>query len=422
MLVDLESISRRTNVYLQQSFATRFPVHDAMIHSRAIEHQRSPEGLVLSRHGFEHCLFTLLLRSGRPVGTATVARRTGRPPFTPQELAVAHRLGGFLSIALANAVTHARGRSVAKPLAPPSWSDEDTQTLRLDGLRAGEHDPAAGAGVDVTEVLTKREREVLVLAMSGLQDAEIAIDLGIATNTVKQHMKHIFRKPTHGHGGRRGAERLSQGPAVPGGPPRRTLQIIRIRTALLQASMFLQVETLMGGSPTGGTAHRGVGTTGPEPAIPCPPGMQLCRKTPAAERETPGETSVEGHVCPSSIAVVVTHFGTQSPDFIHAGHPVARKDENFEPSGSAREARPFARPARARPTFGSSSGSSIDRLGVNSQRRRPSVSDVVVAACRCSAGQQIHRGVRPECTRLAFPPHEPMNMVRARASGRCCGR
>ena len=194
MLLDFESISRRTNVYLQQSFATRFPVHDAMIHSRAIEHQRSPEGLVLSRYGFEHCLFMLLLRNGRPVGTATVARRTGRSPFTPQVLAVAHRLGGFLSIALANAVSHARGRSAAEPLAPPSWSDGDTQTLRLDGLRSGEHDPAAGAGFDVAEVLTKREREVLVLAISGLQNAEIAIDLGIATNTVKQHMKHIFRK------------------------------------------------------------------------------------------------------------------------------------------------------------------------------------------------------------------------------------
>ena len=83
---NFESISRRTNVYLQQSFATRFPVHDGMIHGWAIEHQRSPEGLVLSRYGFEHCLFTLLLRSGRPVGTATVTRRTGRPPFTSQEL------------------------------------------------------------------------------------------------------------------------------------------------------------------------------------------------------------------------------------------------------------------------------------------------------------------------------------------------
>ena len=61
-------------------------------------------------------------------------------------------------------------------------------------MQTGDHDSAAGAGCDVTEVLTKREREVLVLAMSGLQNAEIAIDLGIATNTVKQHMKHIFNK------------------------------------------------------------------------------------------------------------------------------------------------------------------------------------------------------------------------------------
>jgi DNA-binding CsgD family transcriptional regulator len=194
MLLDFESISRRTNVYLQQSLATRFPVHDAMIHSRAIEHQRSPEGLVLSRYGFEHCLFMLLLGNGRPVGTAAVTRRTGRPPFTSRELAVAHRLGSFLSIALANAVTHARGRPIAEPFAPPSWSDGDTQTLLLDDLPAGEHDPTTEAGLDVTDVITKREREVLVLAMNGLQNAEIAIELGIATNTVKQHMKHIFRK------------------------------------------------------------------------------------------------------------------------------------------------------------------------------------------------------------------------------------
>jgi DNA-binding CsgD family transcriptional regulator len=194
MLVDFDSISRRTNLYLQQSFASRFPVHDAMIHCQPIEHQRSPEGLVLSRYGFEHCLFTLLLRNGRPVGTATVARRTGRPPFTPNQLALAHRLGGFLSIALANAASYVRGRPVAQPLPPPSWSDGDIQTLRLDDLWAGKHDPAAVAGPDVTEVLTKREREVLVLAMSGLQNAEIAVELGIATNTVKQHMKHILRK------------------------------------------------------------------------------------------------------------------------------------------------------------------------------------------------------------------------------------
>jgi DNA-binding CsgD family transcriptional regulator len=194
MLIDFEAISHHANVYLQRSFATRFPVHDAMIYSQASEHQQSPVGLVLSRYGFEHCLFTLLVHSGRPVGTASVARRTGRPPFTPQDLAVAHRLGGFLSIALANAVTHARGRPVAEPFAAPDGSDGDTHTLRLDGLQSGDHDPIAGADCDVTEVLTKREREVLVLAMSGLQNAEIAIDLGIATNTVKQHMKHIFSK------------------------------------------------------------------------------------------------------------------------------------------------------------------------------------------------------------------------------------
>jgi DNA-binding CsgD family transcriptional regulator len=195
ILLDFESISRRTNVYLRRSLASGFPVHDTMIHSRAIEHQRSPEGLVLARYGFEHCLFTVLLRNDRPVGTATAARRIGRPPFTSQELATADRLSGFLSIALANAVTHARCRPAAEFAAPPGWSEGDAQTLRLDDvLVRGHDDPGVGDGLDATELLTKREREVLVLATSGLQNAEIALDLGIATNTVKQHMKHIFRK------------------------------------------------------------------------------------------------------------------------------------------------------------------------------------------------------------------------------------
>jgi DNA-binding CsgD family transcriptional regulator len=233
---NFESISRRTNVYLQQSFATRFPVHDGMIHGWAIEHQRSPEGLVLSRYGFEHCLFTLLLRSGRPVGTATVTRRTGRPPFTSQELAVARRLGGFLSIALANAVTHTWARPVAEPLAPPSWSDGDTQTLRLDDLRAGEHDPAAGAGFDVTEVLTKREREVLVLAMSGLQNAEIAIDLGIATNTAKQHEAHLSQ------------DRCAFSPRFPWLPPERAMRTLIPRSRRYPLG-------IVGRSPIAGGAH-----------------------------------------------------------------------------------------------------------------------------------------------------------------------
>src|ERR1700754_2528322 len=55
--------------------------------------------------------------------------------------------------------------------------------------------------------------------------------------------------------------------------------------------------------------------------------MQQCRPTPAIEPETPGETSVGVRVCPSSIAVVVTHFVTQSPGLaMRAAPAVPRKD------------------------------------------------------------------------------------------------
>jgi DNA-binding NarL/FixJ family response regulator len=49
-------------------------------------------------------------------------------------------------------------------------------------------------GADKNENITKREREVLILMAQGNINKEIAHLLHISTDTVKQHIKNIYRK------------------------------------------------------------------------------------------------------------------------------------------------------------------------------------------------------------------------------------
>lgn len=46
----------------------------------------------------------------------------------------------------------------------------------------------------VSRALTEREVEILQLLMRGLANAEIARNLGVSTNTVKNHLNNIYRK------------------------------------------------------------------------------------------------------------------------------------------------------------------------------------------------------------------------------------
>jgi DNA-binding CsgD family transcriptional regulator len=204
LLYEFEELNRSTSAYFQRSITTRFPVHDVMLHSTAGDHRGSPEGTLLAKYGFEHCMLVPLIRNGRALGTITVARAAGRPAFTLDEQHLADRLARFIALALANAAQHeaATGADAAEEaLFPPgaraTRPTPDTGVLTA-RLRAG-HTTAVSAvtpyklaGLD--DVLTAREIDVLELVAGGLTNVEIGNELSIAVNTVKQHLKHIYRK------------------------------------------------------------------------------------------------------------------------------------------------------------------------------------------------------------------------------------
>ncbi len=56
------------------------------------------------------------------------------------------------------------------------------------------HTDAGKSENDITAALSRREREILTLVAKGLANAEIAKQLFVGPQTVKQHMHHIFRK------------------------------------------------------------------------------------------------------------------------------------------------------------------------------------------------------------------------------------
>jgi LuxR family maltose regulon positive regulatory protein len=50
------------------------------------------------------------------------------------------------------------------------------------------------AGIAVGEQLTTREQAVLDLLTSGLSAREIGDELGVSRNTIKTHVKNVYRK------------------------------------------------------------------------------------------------------------------------------------------------------------------------------------------------------------------------------------
>jgi two-component system, NarL family, response regulator LiaR len=83
--------------------------------------------------------------------------------------------------------TVVRGVVEGKSWFPPEMLGEILRQLREDIRRVNEHD-------DVLNLLSPRERDVLLSMMEGKRGRQIAQDLMISTDTVRAHIRNIFAK------------------------------------------------------------------------------------------------------------------------------------------------------------------------------------------------------------------------------------
>jgi DNA-binding CsgD family transcriptional regulator len=199
--------------FRSRSVTMRFPVHDGMLFRNRREHRQTTVGGLLGDYGFDHCMYAPMIYRGRLIGSVAVARTEDKPPFTTGDLRVAERLARFAQIAITNAARH-------EAICAPNELDE--RNPMVDTVRLGED---AKATVSVTalpevsaqlrEQLTERELEVFKHLALGLTNAEIGSELGIALNTVKQHVRHVYEKL----GARTRVEAVQIGAALIGGAP-----------------------------------------------------------------------------------------------------------------------------------------------------------------------------------------------------------
>lgn len=92
---------------------------------------------------------------------------------------------------------YTQGTASADPSAGSQWpsierrkSDRREQDRRLAvGIRTHLPEPP-----NATSLCTAREQQILLLLVQGMTNKEIGHHLGIAEDTVKKHLQHVYRK------------------------------------------------------------------------------------------------------------------------------------------------------------------------------------------------------------------------------------
>ncbi len=128
-------------------------------------------GLVAARPGAR----IAVLSADHNVAHAVEAARAGAAAWVAKEQGAAEL------------ETVIRGVSRGRSWFPPDMLGEILRHLRADVSRASDH-------TDPLDVLSPRERDVLLSMMDGKRGRQIAEDLMISTDTVRTHTRNIFAK------------------------------------------------------------------------------------------------------------------------------------------------------------------------------------------------------------------------------------
>ena len=154
----------------------------ARVHLAEADHAAAAEALAgvtprCPRHEVIHSL--LLAQVGETTGEAD------------------HHLATAVQVASANgmvATVAAEGPSIPEAIERLAWQIPGNWLDRLRRLTASTKVPHGPTSVELIEALTPRELEVARLLPSRLSLREVADELGISMNTLKFHLKVIYRK------------------------------------------------------------------------------------------------------------------------------------------------------------------------------------------------------------------------------------
>jgi len=129
--------------------------------------------------------------------TRALGKTDGAPPvlvlttFEDEEILAGALRAGAAGFLLKGVPAEDLQRAVRAVAAGGSWLDPAVTGRVLSTYREGTSPVLSGSEVDV---LTPREREVLVLIGAGLSNLEIAARLTLGEGTVKTHVGHVFAK------------------------------------------------------------------------------------------------------------------------------------------------------------------------------------------------------------------------------------
>jgi DNA-binding NarL/FixJ family response regulator len=147
----------------------------------------------LRREKYDLAVIDLALEGSATVGAGLRSRGPAEKDLEGYRLLASTRAAGIPTVVVSGVATPNRIERAYAEHAIFAFVEKQTFDRRA-FLQTVEEARAVSGTSSELDCLTRREREVLELVAQGLTNKEIASALVITTNTVKRHLKAIFRK------------------------------------------------------------------------------------------------------------------------------------------------------------------------------------------------------------------------------------